>query len=228
MVKDEASPAGRRLNLFVQSLIVVSIIGFSIETLPDLPARFRSVLSGVELFCVAVFTIEIVLRTMASRPKTKYLFSFFGIVDILAVVPFYLSLGVDLRSLRVVRMLRMIRLMKLARYNSAYYRIAEAVRIAREELLIFAVGAVIMLYIAAVGIYHFENEAQPEAFGSVFHSMWWAVTTMTTVGYGDVYPVTTGGKFFTFFILMLGLGIIAIPTGIIASALTKVRERQVN
>ena len=83
---------------------------------------------------------------------------------------------------------------------------------------------ILLLYFSAVGIYYFERDAQPATFGSVFHSLWWAVTTLTTVGYGDVYPITTGGRVFTFFVLMVGLGIIAVPTGIVSSALSKARE----
>ena len=90
--------------------------------------------------------------------------------------------------------------------------------------MLFGICSMVLLYFSAVGIYYFEKEAQPEAFGSVFHSLWWAVATLTTVGYGDIYPVTVGGKVFTFFILMVGLGIVAVPTGLFASALSKARE----
>jgi voltage-gated potassium channel len=85
---------------------------------------------------------------------------------------------------------------------------------------------IVLLYFAAVGIYYFENPAQPDAFVSVFHSLWWAVATLTTVGYGDVYPVTTGGRIFTFFILLIGLGIVSVPAGLVASALSKAREEE--
>ena len=82
----------------------------------------------------------------------------------------------------------------------------------------------VLLYVAAVGIYFFERDAQPDAFASIFHSLWWAIVTLTTVGYGDVYPITLGGRIFTFFILMLGLGMVAVPTGLLASALSQARE----
>lgn len=92
--------------------------------------------------------------------------------------------------------------------------------------MLFVVVTLMLLYISAVGIYYFENEAQPEVFKSVFHSLWWAVATLTTVGYGDVYPITIGGKVFTFAILMVGLGIVAVPAGLLASALSKVRMEE--
>ena len=110
------------------------------------------------------------------------------------------------------------------RYSKAIRRFHVAFRLAKEEFVLFAFVAVMILYLSAVGIYYFENEAQPEHFRSVFHSLWWAVATLTTVGYGDVYPVTVGGKIFTFFVLMVGLGIVAVPAGLVASALSKARE----
>jgi voltage-gated potassium channel len=113
--------------------------------------------------------------------------------------------------------------MKLARYSSAMNRFTRAFKIAKEEIILFSVVTLMLLYLSAVGIYYFENEAQPEAFKSIFHSLWWASSTLTTVGYGDVYPITNGGKVFTFIILMIGLGIVAVPAGLLASALSKAR-----
>ena len=98
--------------------------------------------------------------------------------------------------------------------------------IAREELVLFFLVTCMMLFFAAVGIYYFEHEAQPEGFESVFDSLWWAVVTLTTVGYGDVYPITLGGRIFTFFVLMIGLGIVAVPTGLMASALGQARREE--
>ena len=140
------------------------------------------------------------------------------------MLPFYIAPGADLRSVRVFRLLRLFRLLKLVRYSKAVRRFHIALNIAREELILFGTVSFIMLYLSAVGIYFFENEAQPMHFASVFHSLWWATTTLTTVGYGDVYPVTLGGRCFTFVVLLVGLGIISIPAGIVASALAKARE----
>lgn len=107
-------------------------------------------------------------------------------------------------------------------------RIHHAFIISKEELILFGFTAAIMLYLSSVGIYFFEREAQPEAFGSIFHSMWWAIATLTTVGYGDVYPITVGGRIFTFIVLIIGLGIVAVPTGLFASALSRARDIQKN
>jgi voltage-gated potassium channel len=98
----------------------------------------------------------------------------------------------------------------------------KAMLMAKEQIILFMAITLVLIYFAAVGIYYFENEAQPEYFSSIFDSLWWSIITLTTVGYGDVYPITMGGRIFTFFILLIGLGIVAIPTGIISSSLTKV------
>ncbi|SFR63962.1 ion transporter [Maribacter stanieri] len=206
---------------FIQILIFVSILSFSFETVPDLEPSTRKILRIIEVFSVIIFTIEYVLRIYVSDKKSKFIFSFFGIIDFLAILPFYLSLGVDLRSLRALRFLRLFRILKLMRYNKAIERFSRAISLAKEEVLLFLIVTLILIYFSAVGIYYFEHEVQPENFASIFDSLWWAIITLTTVGYGDVYPITVGGKVFTFFILMIGLGIVAIPTGIISSALTK-------
>ena len=127
----------------------------------------------------------------------------------------------DLRSLRALRFLRLFRILKLVRYNRAMNHFTRAISTAKEEILLFVFVTLILIYFSAVGIYYFENKAQPEHYSSIFDSLWWAIITLTTIGYGDVYPITVGGKVFTFFILLIGLGIVAIPTGIISSALTK-------
>jgi voltage-gated potassium channel len=213
--------ASKIFAIFIQVLILISIVTFTIETIPDLKPQTRSILYAVEVFSVIVFTIEYILRIYVTDKKLKFIFSFFGIIDLLAILPFYLSFGVDLRSLRALRFLRLFRILKLVRYNRAMNHFASAIKSAKEEIFLFLFITIILIYFSAVGIYYFENKAQPEHFSSIFDSLWWAIVTLTTVGYGDVYPITVGGKVFTFFILLIGLGIVAIPTGIITSALTK-------
>ena len=212
--------------LFIQLLILLSIVTFSIETIPNLKPQTRFILQSIELFSVIIFTIEYLLRIYVADSKPKFIFSFYGIIDFLAILPFYLSFGVDLRSLRALRFLRLFRVLKLVRYNRAINHFSKAIKSAKEEIFLFIFITLILIYFSAIGIYYFENEAQPEHFSSIFDSLWWAIITLTTVGYGDVYPITVGGKVFTFFILMIGLGIVAIPTGIISSALTKSVDKE--
>lgn len=208
----------------IQGLIFLSVVAFTFETLPDLTPQTKQLLRVIEVITVIIFTVEYLLRIYVADRKLKFIFSFFGIVDLLAILPFYLTFGFDLRSLRAIRFLRLFRLLKLVRYNKAMSHFVRAIKSVKEEIILFIIVTLILTYFSAVGIYYFENKAQPEHFSSIFHSLWWAIITLTTVGYGDVYPVTVGGKIFTFIILMIGLGIVAIPTGIISSALTKSLE----
>ncbi len=214
----------KRFAFFIQFLIILSVITFSIETLPDLKPQAKTLLNTIEVICVIVFSLEYLARIYVSDKKLKFIFSFYGLIDLFAILPFYLSFGVDLRSLRLLRMFRLFRLLKLVRYNKAMQHFTKAMIMAKEQIILFMVITLILIYFAAVGIYYFENEAQPEHFSSIFDSLWWSIVTLTTVGYGDVYPITVGGRIFTFFILLIGLGIVAIPTGIISSSLTKAVE----
>lgn len=212
------------LEFFIQGLIVLNLVAFAFETLPSLSAQWRRILWLFEVFSVGVFTLEYGIRACLYRPRKSYILSFFGVIDLLAVLPFYLSAGFDLRSIRAFRLLRLFRLLKLARYSAAIQRFHRAFLIAREELILFGATALIVLYVSSVGIYYCERNAQPETFASVFHALWWSVATLTTVGYGDIYPVTTGGRILTFFVLIVGLGIVAVPTGLFASALSRSRD----
>ena len=215
----------RKTQVYTQILIILSLIAFAVETIPDITPSLREFLSWFEIFTIGVFTIEYFIRIYISKPSSKYIFSFFGLIDLVSILPFYLS-GLDLRTVKTLRLLRLFRILKLATYSSAMRRYHRAFIIAKEELILFGAAAVIILFLASVGIYHFENPAQPENFSSVFDSMWWAMATLTTVGYGDVYPITLGGRVFTFFVLAVGLGVVAVPTGLIASALSKARDEE--
>jgi len=214
---------GRYLAFFIQSLIFFSLLSFSVETIPDLNQNTQVFLEWAEIILVSLFTVEYLLRLYVADQPLKFIFSFFGLIDLVAVLPFYLALGIDLRSIRIFRLLRLFRILKLLRYSDAINRFHRALVIAKEELILFSCVTAIMLYLSAVGIYYCEHDAQPEIFKSIFHSLWWAIATLTTVGYGEVYPITVEGKTFTFFVLMLGLGVVAVPTGLISSALSQVR-----
>ena len=224
IVESRETKAGLYFDYIIQVLILLSIVTFTIETIPDLKAETRTLLNHIETVCIILFSIEYLIRIYIAKNKLKFIFSFYGLIDLIAILPFYLSFGIDLRSARILRFLRVFRLVKLIRYNRALRRFNLALNLIREELIMFSVVSVILMYLSAVGIYYFENEVQPEAFSSIFSSLWWSVVTLTTVGYGDVIPITVGGRIFTFIILMIGLGIVAIPSGMISSALTEARN----
>ena len=211
---------GRVFDVFIQVLILLSLVSFSIETLPNLGETTSRILNTFEPLCVLIFSLEYLLRLLSTK-SFKYAFTFSGVIDLVAILPFYITSGVDLRSLRIFRLLRVFRVFKFLKYSNSLDRLLNAFSSIKGELFIFSVVTSFLLYLSAVGIYYFENPAQPEKFKSIFHSLWWSVTTLTTVGYGDMYPITTGGKLFSTLIVFLGLGLVAVPSGLLATAFSK-------
>jgi voltage-gated potassium channel len=220
-IRDPDSPAGRRLSMVIGALIVLALIAVVVDTLPDLPPWTREVLRVFDFVVLVAFSIEYLLRVIAAGRTTRYVFSFYGVVDLLAILPFYLGLAVDLRSLRGFRLLRLFAVLKLTRSNQAAQRLITAFRSVRAELGVFAALAVFVIYLCGVTIYYLEHAVQPDQFRSALDGFWFALTTLTTVGYGDIYPVTPLGRFFVGVIMIVGLGIVAVPTALIASALTR-------
>ena len=139
----------------------------------------------------------------------------------MAIFPYYLTGFIDLRFVRAFRIFRIFRILKLIRYNEALNRFGTAAKIVREELILFLMVSLILIFISSAGIYYFENEAQPEVFQSVFHSTWWSIVTLTTVGYGDTYPITALGKLVAALTAICGIAVIAIPIGIISAGFTE-------
>lgn len=211
----------------IHVLIVASAIAIALETEPSVPATLHRVLYGFEIFVVAVFAAEYALRLVATPNPLRYALSFWGIVDLLSFLP---AIALLTPEWQVVRALRLVRLLKLFRSSRSLDRLVEAMRQVRGELFVFGVIAALMLYVSAVGIYLFEHEAQPEVFTSILTSLWWAVASFTTVGYGDMVPITPGGRLFTTIVLFIGLGIIAVPAAIVTTALleaeTNIRKRR--
>lgn len=224
IVEETTTWGGRLFDLIVQGMILLSLISFSIETLPDLRPEVTWTLREIEAVFVAFFTAEYVLRILVAERPLRYVFSFFGIVDLLSILPFYLTARFDLVALRTLRLLRVFRALKFFRYHRAFERYVRAYHLVQAELFLFFTWILVLLFLTAVGIYHFEHPVQPEAFKSIFHSLWWAVSALTTLSYGEIYPVTAGGRIFTFFVLCFGLAVVAIPSGLIASALSEVRR----
>jgi len=215
---------GRSFDLFIQVLILVSVVSFMFETIPTLSPEYMRILRIIEIVSVIIFTIEYILRIIVADKPLKFIFSLFGIFDLLAILPFYLVTGMDWRSLRAFRFLRLFQIFKLSRYSKAMKRFSRAISLIREEFMLFTIITFILIYFSAIGIYYLERDAQPDVYTSVFDSLWWAVSTLTTVGYGDIYPVTIGGKVFTYFILIISIGIIAVPAGLMSSALAEIRR----
>jgi len=226
IIEKDDTTSGRFFDLIIQFLIITSLISFTIETLPGLSETTTKVLKIIEIFTIIIFSLEYLCRIFVADNKLKFIFSFYGLIDLLAILPFYVARGIDLRSIRIVRLFRLFRIFKVIRYSQALQRLKQAFQSIKEELVLFLIATGFLLYISSVGIYYFENKVQPEQFKSVFHCLWWAIITLTTIGYGDIYPITIGGKIFTCIIALIGIGVVAVPTGLIASALTKVIKEE--
>ncbi len=208
-------------------LIVISICAMALETLPGFPRELWSDnILALDWVVVVIFTIEYGLRLWTAPSKLKYVFSFWGLIDLIAIAPFWAGLFLGIPGGEALFTLRILRLAKLLRFVANMEVIERSFQLVWREMLVFFLLAVLVMFVTAVGIYTFENEAQPEAFPSIPHSFWFAVTSLTTVGYGDIYPITVMGKLFTFFVLMIGLGIVALPVGLVSSAFTQAREEE--
>lgn len=214
----------RSFEMFIQGLIIINLLSFSLETLPNLSDSDKSMLIWIEGITLSIFTMEYIMRIAASPNKRKFIFSFYGLVDLISILPLFLLGFTNNTIVRGLRLFRFFRILKMTRYTKAMIRFKKALLSAKEGIVIYITFSFLVLYFAAIGIFYFENPAQPDKFTSIFDSIWWAVCTLTTVGYGDIYPITVGGRVFTIAVLMVGLGVVAIPTGLLASALTKITE----
>jgi voltage-gated potassium channel len=236
----EPSTEGDRLSkifdLTIISLVMINVTALIIETVPSMEV-YSNEFFIFEAFSVSLFTVEYFLRIYTcttdkrySSPvsgRIKFIFTPILLLDLLAILPFYLIfLGVDLRFLRVLRLMRIFRLLRLTRYIKSMSTISHAIKNKGPDIVIALAMILIMLVISASLMYLAENEAQPEAFSSIPASMWWAVATLTTVGYGDVYPITVLGKIMASMIALLGIAAIAVPTGIITSSFTSLSDKE--
>jgi len=206
-------------------VILDTFQGFSAQTL----AAFRT----IETVSVIIFSVEYIIRLWTAplifpelsplKARLKYAFSFMALVDILAILPFYVPfiIPVDLRVLRMVRLLRLLRILKVNRYTNALYAVGDVMRRKAAQLLSSMFVVIVLMIMSSVLMYNLEAEAQPDIFQNAFSGFWWAIATLTTVGYGDIYPVTMLGKILSAVIALLGIGLIAVPTGIISAGFVK-------
>lgn len=212
-------------------LIGLNIAAVMLASIPGIGERHAAAFERFEILSVLVFTLEYATRVWISiehggrfaRPllgRLRYALTPMALVDLLAIAPFWLGLFINL-DLRLLRVLRLLRIFKLSRYSSAMNALIEVVSEEAGVIGAWLMILLVMLVLAAGGIYLFEHRAQPEAFGSMPAALWWAVATLTTVGYGDVTPITAGGKLFGGVVMVLGIGMVALPTGILASALSE-------
>jgi voltage-gated potassium channel len=227
---NKESWAGRAFDFFIVGLITSNIVAIILESFAEIRQTYGQELYYFEVFSVAIFTIEYALRLVTAdlkyphKKKLGSTFSFIksplALIDLFAILPTYLPLifPIDLRFIRILRLLRIARLFKINRYSKSLKLIGDVFKEKRSDLSITVFITFILLILASTIMYHIEGKVQPEAFPNIVASFWWAVATLTTVGYGDVYPITAWGKFISGIIALLGIGLVALPTGILSSA----------
>ena len=235
---EDGDKASHLFDMLIMALICLSVVAIILQSFKNLATKYTSLFYAFEVFCVVAFTVEYLLRIWTAdllypeekHPRLKYMLSFMAIVDLLAILPFYLPfISADMRFIRMVRLLRMARLLrvfKLGRYIDALQIIVKVIKAQASELIISIVICFFVMLFSSIIMYTVENPVQPDQFPNIIASLWWAICTLTTVGYGDIYPVTALGRFFAAIISLVGIGIIAIPTGIIAAGFSAVINKE--
>jgi len=228
----------RIFDTFIITLISLNVVAVILETVESIYLSYGGFFRTFELFSVAAFSAEYLLRlwsctsdkkfTGCIAGRIKFALTPLAIVDLVAILPFYLPMIIrfDLRFIRAFRLFRIFRVFKFGRYSQSLRSMANMLRAKKEQLVITIFSILIMLIVASSLMYYFEHDAQPEAFSSIPAAMWWGVASLTTVGYGDIYPVTPVGKLLAGIIAVLGIGLFALPAGIIASGFIEEFEKK--
>jgi len=228
----------KQVNGLIMGLIILSVIAIILASYAPLRERFGIVFTVFEIFTIIIFSVEYLLRVWIAdlkypklsklKARLKFTCSPMGLVDLVAILPFYLPflLIFDLRFIRLLRILRLLRVLKLKRHSRALKIIVKIFSEKRSELSITLFVTFILLLLSSSVMYNLENEAQPDKFPDIISTFWWAIATLTTVGYGDVFPITPLGKFFGGIIALLGIGMVALPTGIISAAFIEGLEKE--
>ncbi|ABW27235.1 Ion transport protein [Acaryochloris marina MBIC11017] len=237
-VADAGDRASQIFDISLLVLILANLVVITLETVEGLTTQYRTYFEVCETVSITIFTIEYLLRiwSCTAAPdfqhpvlgRLKFLFTPLALIDLMALAPFYLPLliPIDIRFIRFVRLLRVLRLFKLSRYFQSFQVLGNILKSKRDELLVTLMGVFGLLWLASTMMYFIEHDAQPEAFANIPATMWWGVATLTTVGYGDIYPVTTAGRVLGSVISILGIGLFALPTGILASGFTEELDRR--
>ena len=223
--------AGRYFDLALIWLILLSVATVVLESVREVRDQYGKLLYALEWFFTLLFTVEYFLRLLSVRRPLRYARSFFGLVDLLAIIPTYLSIFVPgsqyLLVIRILRLLRVFRLLKLSEYVAEADTLHRALRASRRKISVFISAVVLLVVIIGALMYVIEGEAH--GFTSIPRSIYWAIVTLTTVGYGDLSPQTSVGQVVASVVMVIGYGIIAVPTGIVSVELAyAVRERQVS
>ena len=227
------------IDIALVALIILNVSAVILESVPDYALYYQTWFWSFELFSVTVFSVEYILRVWCApelpeyahlgpiKSRLKYIFSLYALIDLAAILPFYIGFFVSSVDWRFLRVIRLLRLFKLTRYSIAMQALLQSLKAESDSLAAAFFLMFVLFVLASSGIYLIENRVQPEDFGSIPAAMWWAMATLTTVGYGDVVPITAWGKIFGGFITIIGVGMVALPAGIIASGFSeRLREQR--
>tara|TARA_B100000886_G_scaffold72304_1_gene46296 strand:+ start:1375 stop:2067 length:693 start_codon:yes stop_codon:yes gene_type:complete len=215
-----------RFDIFIYVLIIANIIAMVLESHKFIQVQFSKFFYYFELISILIFSFEYIYRIVISYTESKwggvknYVFSFFGFIDLISILPFYIKQFVllDGRFFRILRLFRLTRVFKLGRESKSLKLFIKALSAVKSELMFTLFLSILTILFSASAIYFLENKSQPEVFSSITASVWWATISLATVGYGDIVPITIWGKIFASIISLVGIGIVAIPTGIISAS----------
>lgn len=236
---EDESLADRLIAAALMILILANVVVVMLETVDGLEGPYRKFFRTFEVVSVVIFSVEYLIRIWIInlnpnfagpvKGRLKYAFTLMALIDLASIIPFYLplALSVDLRMLRILRLVRIFRLLKMARYVESLDTLQRVLRAKKAELAITLLMIVILLVLASSAMYVAENSAQPDKFPNIPAALWWGVITLTTIGYGDIYPITPAGKIIGGLIAFMGIGLFALPAGILASGFSEeVHRRQ--
>jgi voltage-gated potassium channel len=224
------TPAGKAFDVALLVCIIISVIAVSLESVAEIREAYGPYLRAVEWAITILFTVEYILRLLSVRRPLRYAFSFFGVVDFLAIVPTYLSLFVSgtqsLAVIRILRVLRVFRVLKLAHFVGEARMLQVAMRASARKIIVFL--GVVLTIVLIVGTLMYLIEGEENGFTSIPRSVYWAIVTMTTVGYGDIAPQTVPGQVLASIVMIMGYGIIAVPTGIVTVEIASASRRSIS
>lgn len=226
VIFEHDTTAGKLFDIVLILMVILSVIVVMLETVQSLWINYQNTFIFLEWVFTITFTLELLFRLYCSPRKLKYLLSFYGFIDLVSIIPTYLTfIFPSARAfliIRSMRILRLFRILKLSRFVNAGSQLQSALAGSREKIIVFIFFITILVIIMGSAMFYIES---PESgFTSIPVSIYWAIVTMTTVGYGDIAPVTALGKFVSAFLMLMGYGIIAVPTGIISSEMNKTKK----
>ena len=224
IIYEADTPVGKLFDIILLIVILLSVVLVMLESIGSIESKYANILDIFEWVITILFSVEYIARIISVKSPKSYVFSFYGIIDFLSIIPKYISLFIlgtnSLLALRALRLLRVFRILKLTRFIGESANFGKALKRSRAKIAVFITFVIVLCIILGTIMYLVENE-HDSGFTSIPRSVYWAIVTLTTVGYGDIAPITSLGQFIASMIMILGYGIIAIPTGIVTSEMTK-------